>query len=161
MSITLIAAVGANNELGKNNNLIWHIPEDMKFFKENTVGKTLVMGMNTFKSLPNPLPNRKHIVLTHQKVELDKEILIFHNIEELLQYINSIKDEIMVIGGAQIYSQMIEYSDRMLLTRIEQNADADTYFPNFNLNEWDEKLLSQNVYHGITYKRFIYTKRGR
>ena len=92
MNITLIAAVGKNLELGKNNTLIWSIPEDLKFFRDNTIGKTIVMGMNTLKSLPKLLPNRKHVVLTRKNVELDPSIVVVHSIDELLSYIDSLDE---------------------------------------------------------------------
>lgn len=158
MDLTLIAAVGANNELGKDNNLIWHIPEDMNFFKENTIGKPIVMGINTLKSLPKRLPNRKHIVLTHQNIA-DPEIVVFHTIDDLLEYLNFLNSEIMVIGGAQIYKQMIGYANKMLLTKIEQNAEADTFFPTFKREEWKEQVLDENTYNNIPYKHLIYTKK--
>ena len=81
MNITLIAAIGLNYELGKDNDLIWSIPEDLKFFRENTMDKTIVMGMNTLKSLPKLLPNRKHIVLTSRNIELDSNVIVVHSID--------------------------------------------------------------------------------
>ena len=77
--ITLIAAIGKSRELGKNNNLIWSIPEDLKFFRDNTINKTIVMGLNTFYSLPKLLPDRRHIVLSHKEVELDSSVTVFHS----------------------------------------------------------------------------------
>ena len=93
MNITLIAAVGKNLELGKDNTLIWSIPEDLNFFRENTMGKTIVMGMNTLKSLPKLLPNRKHVVITRKNIELDSSIVVVHSIDELLSYIDSLDEE--------------------------------------------------------------------
>ena len=159
MDITLIAAVGKNNELGKNNQLIWHIPGDMKFFKEHTINKPIVMGMNTLKSLPKLLPYRKHIVLTHQEIDLDPQIVVVHNMEDLLTYIEKLNQEVMVIGGSQVYRQMIPYANRMLLTRIEESdQDADAFFPNFDQEEWQEELLSENQYENIKYKHLVYKR---
>ncbi len=159
MDITLIAAIGKNNELGKNNQLIWHIPEDLKFFKENTINKPIVMGMNTLKSLPKLLPYRKHIVLTHQEVDLCHQIIVIHNIEELLTYIEKLNQEVMVIGGSQVYRQLIPYANKMLLTRIEQSdQDADVFFPMFDKDEWQEELLSENQYKNIKYKHLVYKR---
>ena len=157
--ITLIAAIGRNRELGYKNDLIWSIPEDLKFFRDNTIGKYIVMGMNTLNSLPKLLPNRKHIVLTRKDVELDSSILVFHSIEELLQYIESLDEEVMVIGGAQIYSQMIDYADKMLLTEINDEALADVYFPEFFLDEWDRELISRHEYDGIDYGHVLYKRK--
>ena len=159
MNITLIAAVGKNLELGKDNTLIWSIPEDLAFFKENTMGKTIVMGMNTLNSLPRLLPNRRHIVLTHRDIKLDDEIMICHSIDELLNYIDSIDEEVMVIGGAGVYAQMIEYANKMLLTEIESEAEADVYFPEFSMDDWNRLELSNNQYNGIKYSHVLYRRK--
>jgi len=144
--ITLIAAIGENLELGLGNDLIWYIPEDLKFFKDNTIGKPIVMGMNTLKSLPRLLPKREHIVLTRQNIELDSAIKVVHNIEEALAYMEDLDREIMVIGGAQIYSQFIDYADSMLLTEINDSIDADVYFPEFSLTDWERCILSNHKF---------------
>ena len=114
-NITMIAAVGKNLELGKDNDLIWHFKEDMKFFKENTINKPIVMGMKTLESLPHLLPKRTHIVLTRQNKKLDNGIIIVHSVDELLDYIKRYDDEVMIIGGASVYKEMLEYSDKLIL----------------------------------------------
>ena len=159
MNITLIAAIGKNNELGKDNKLLWHIPEDLNFFKANTMNKKIIMGINTLNSLPKLLPGRKHIVLTHRNLELDPKILVFHSITELLEYIKSLNEEVMVIGGGQIYKQMIEYANKLIITKIDETKEADTFFPKINNNEWDRKLLSEHEYKDIKYKHLIYKKK--
>ena len=158
-NITLIAAIGKNRELGYKNNLIWKIPEDLKFFRDNTIGKQIVMGMNTLNSLPKLLPDRKHIVLTRKDIKLDSSILVFHSIKELLQYVESIDEEIMVIGGAQIYSQMIDYADKMLLTEIDDDAIADVYFPEFSISDWDRELISNHNYKDLEYSHVLYKRK--
>ena len=158
-SITLIAAIGKNRELGYKNDLIWSIPEDLKFFRDNTVGKYVVMGMNTLNSLPKLLPNRKHIVLTRKDVKLDDSILVFHSIEELLSYIELLDDEVMIIGGAQIYNQMIKYASKMLLTEIDDSSMADVYFPEFSSDDWDRELLSKHSYSDIDYNHVMYRRK--
>ena len=158
-SITLIAAIGKNRELGYKNDLIWSIPEDLKFFRDNTVGKYIVMGMNTLNSLPRLLPNRKHIVLTRKDVKLDDSILVFHSIEELLSYIELLDDEVMIIGGAQIYNQMIKYASKMLLTEIDDSSMADVYFPEFSSDDWDRELLSKHSYSDIDYNHVMYRRK--
>ena len=157
--LVLIAAVGKNGELGNNNELIWKIPEDMQFFKENTINKHIIMGMNTFKSLPKLLPNRKHIVLTSKNVELNSDVIIFHSKMELLEYISSLDEEVMVIGGAQMYSLLIEEADKMFLTEIESSYKADTYFPSFNKEEWNSKIISEHDYQDIHSKHLVYTRK--
>ena len=157
--ITLIAAIGKNRELGYNNDLIWNIPEDLKFFKDNTMGKYMVMGINTFNSLPGILPGRKHIVLTRKNVDLGDEIFVIHNLDELLQYIDTLSSEVMIIGGASIYRQMIDYADRMLLTEIDSESMADVYFPEFSMEEWDRTLISSHNYNNIEYSHVEYTRK--
>ena len=160
-NITLIAAIGKNRELGKNNDLIWDIPEDLKFFRENTDGKYIVMGLNTFNSLPKLLSNRKHIVLTHRDIELDPSVIIFNSIEELLVFIDGIDEEVMIIGGAMIYSQMIKYANKMLLTEIDDSMDADVYFPKFSLDDWEYELISEHNYDNINYSHVLYKRKCR
>ena len=157
--ITIIAAVGNNLELGYNNDLIWKIPEDLKFFRDNTIGKNIVMGLNTFNSLPKLLPNRKHIVLTRKNIKLDDSVIVIHSIEELLEYIDNNNEEIMIIGGAMIYNEMITYADKMLLTEIDMNANADVYFPEFSLIDWDREIISNHKYEDINYSHVVYTRK--
>ena len=131
-NVSMIAAIGKNNELGKNNNLIWHLPNDLKFFKKTTMGKDIIMGSNTFYSLPKLLPGRKHIVLTSKNID-NAQILVLHNKEELLEYLRTIKKEVMIIGGESIYTQMLEYADKLYLTEIDAiSSEADVYFPTIN-----------------------------
>lgn len=158
-NLTLIAAKGKNNELGKDNQLLWHLKGDMKFFKENTINKPIVMGINTFYSLPKLLTDRKHIVLTHQNIDLGNEVEIFHDKRELLKYLKELKQEVMIIGGASIYSQFIDIADKMLLTEINKSFDADCFFPRFNVEDWNLKELSTNHENGMDYKHLVYTKK--
>ena len=161
-NITLIAAIGKNNELGKNGDLIWRFKEDMKFFKEQTMGKPMAMGYNTFYSLRGgkPLPGRKHIVLTSRELDDDPQITVVRSVEELLKYIEEYGDEVMVIGGAKIYSTMFEYADKMVLTEIDaEDKDADVYFPKFNRDEWNIENIGEQEEKGIKYKHLVYTRK--
>jgi dihydrofolate reductase len=160
-NVTIIAAVGKNRELGKNNDLIWHLPDDLKFFKENTIGKPIVMGLNTLKSLPRKLKDRQYVVLTNQDVELDKDVKLVKSLDELLDYIGSREDEFMIIGGASIYAQMINHADKMLLTEIDAtDKDADCFFPEFNKNDWDSNVLSSHTTpENISYKHLVYKRK--
>lgn len=160
-NITLIAAIGVNRELGYNNDLIWKIPEDLKFFRDNTIGKPIVMGLNTLNSLPKLLPNRKHIVLTHREIALDPSIKIVHSIDELLEYIKSIEEEVMIIGGAAIYNQMIDYASRMILTEINDSSMADVYFPEFSLVDWECEIISEHKYNDLEYRHVLYKRRKK
>ena len=151
MSFSIIAAIGKNNELGKDNNLIWHLPNDLKFFKETTTGKTIIMGRRTFESLPKMLPGRRHIVLSKSD-DFNDEVLVFHNLEDLLKYFEDSKEELFVIGGASIYKSFLDYADKLYLTEIEASCkEADAYFPDFNKEDFDREVLKENSDNGINY----------
>lgn len=155
--INIIAAIGENNELGFKNDLIWDLPEDLKFFKEKTNGKTIVMGRNTFISLGRMLPNRKHIVITHSH-DLPDEVLVFDNLEDVLKYIEDI-DDVFIIGGASIYKQFLEYADNLYLTEIEDSKEADVYFPDFDKNNYNKKILLKKKENGVNYKHVLYERK--
>lgn len=159
-NIAMIAAIGKNLELGKNNNLIWHLKEDMNFFKEQTMHKPIIMGMNTYNSLPKLLPGRKHIVLTRQNPPLPKEVEIIHSIEDLIKYIKEYQKEVMIIGGASLYKQMLKYAKKLILTEIDQeDKAADAYFPNFNKEEWEREIISEHIEQNIQYKHLQYIRK--
>lgn len=158
----MIAAIGKNNELGKNGDLIWKFKEDLNFFKEQTMGKPMVMGYNTFYSLRGgkPLPGRQHIVLTSRDIEPNPQITIIRSVDELLKYIEEYNDEVMIIGGAKFYSTMMEYADKLILTEIDaEDREADVYFPKFNKEEWNIIDLGEHEEENIRYKHCIYTKK--
>ena len=157
-NITMIAAVGRNLELGKDNDLIWHFREDMKFFKEKTMGKPVVMGYKTLESLPKLLPGRLNIVLTSRNLELNPAILVVHSIDELLEKVMDYP-EVMIIGGASVYKQMLPYSDKMYLTEIDAEAEADAYFPSFDHDDWDGEILSEHQEKDVSYKHLVYTRK--
>ena len=157
-NLTLIAAIGNNNELGYQNKLIWHLKGDMKFFKDNTYGKPILMGIKTLYSLPKLLPGREHIVLTHQDIEIEG-VKVFHEKSELLDYIRNLNREVMVIGGASIYQQFIHEADKMLLTEIEATSYADVYFPKIDALEWDVRELKRVKENNIAYTHVEYKRR--
>ncbi len=156
--ISMIAAIGKRRELGKDNQLLWHIPEDLKFFKETTQNKPIVMGKNTYLSLPKLLPQRKHIVLTHQEIK-NKEVMTCHDLNELMAYIERLNQEIMVIGGAKVYEQMLPFTTKIYLTEIEKTFEADTYFPDFPKEEWQIEELCEKEFQDMKYKRLLYTRK--
>lgn len=163
-NVSMIAAIGKNNELGKDNNLIWLIKEDLKFFKEYTWGKQMVMGYNTFYSLRSgkPLPGRKHIILTknHENdIEKNDQIYIVNNLSALLEYIENYKEEIVVIGGSSLYKNMLEYAKKLIITRIDASAVADVYFPEIKEDDWTRKTIYENHEEGFSYKREIYIRK--
>ena len=156
---SIIAAVGKNNELGKDNKLIWHLPNDLKFFKEKTMNKKIIMGSNTFKSLPRLLPHREHIVLS-SKNDYPNEVKVFHNINDLINEYKNLKEEIFIIGGSSLYKEFIDIVGRMYLTEIDAECkSADVYFPLFNKNNWDKEMLASNMDNGISYKHVLYKRK--
>ena len=158
-NITMIAAVGKNLELGKDNELLWRIPEDLQFFKQQTLGKKIVMGKKTLDSLPGLLPKRTHIVLTHQELEQSERLIVFHDITELKEYLQQLREEVMIIGGAQIYQQFIDDADKLVLTEIDGEKEADVYFPSFDKNDWDQEVLCEHQHEDIKYKHLVYTRK--
>lgn len=157
--ISLIAAINKNYVIGKNNKLIWHIPEDLKRFKKITLGKTIVMGRKTFESLPKILPNRRHIVITRNKNYLipDNKVTVVHNIRDILKYKNY-PEEVFIIGGEKVYSQMLPYCIRLYLTEIMSFEDGDAHFPEFNRECYKvieyEKHYDKNIeYDFLTFEK--------
>ena len=160
-NVTMIAAVGKNLELGKDNHLLWHLKGDLKFFREQTMGKPIVMGRKTLESLPRLLPGRKHIVLTRQCSEFPDGILVVHSKEELLDYIQSYQQEVMIIGGASLYHEMLEDAEKLVLTEVDaEDTTADVYFPAFDKSEWNSTLLGGNREEDISYKHLVYTRKS-
>lgn len=159
-NLILIGAIGKNNELGKDNKLIWYIPDDLKFFKEITINHTVVMGYNTFISLPKLLVDRKHIVLTRKNIKLPDEVTVFNNKESVIEYAKSHNEDIFIIGGASIYEQFIDDSDKMYLTEINATDNtADVYFPKFNKKEWNQEILKEKEYNNLTFKHVLYKRK--
>lgn len=137
--LSIIVAVAKNNVIGKDNKLIWHLPEDLKRFKKLTTGHTIIMGRKTFESLGRVLPNRKHIVLTNNsnlKIE-DENVEVIGDIKLLEKYIDS-KEENFIIGGAAIYSLLMPYANKMYITQIDEEFEGDVYFPKIDSKIWQE-----------------------
>lgn len=136
--ISIIAAVASNYAIGKNNGLLCHIPGDLKRFKEITTGHTVVMGRRTLESLPNgPLPNRKNIVLTSMPETIVNDCVAATSIEDALEVIEH-EDEVFVIGGGAVYKQFMSRANKLYITWINNDFEADTFFPEINLDEWKE-----------------------
>jgi dihydrofolate reductase len=154
--ISMISAVAENRIIGNKNTLPWHMPADFKYFKEATTGKTLVMGLNTFNSIGGkPLPGRKHVILSNDPNFVapaspqggPENCVVAHSIEEALKIVNepdptspegSAGQEVMVCGGASIYKQFLPLAQRLYITEIHASPEGDTYFPEVNLQEWNE-----------------------
>ena len=156
---SMIAAIGKNRELGKNGGLIWQLPSDLKFFKEQTTGKKVFMGKRTFESLPRKLPNREHFVLTDEEIDNDGINLVW-NLEEFVNKHLNTDEEIFVIGGGMVYKQMLPYSKRLILTEVNAEClDADTYFPEFNKQDFERKVLGEGSDNGISFEHIEYVRK--
>jgi len=134
--IILIAAVAENNALGKNNDLLWHLPNDFKRFKEITSGHHIIMGRKTFESFPKPLPNRTHVIITRQKDYQYEGCIKVEDIEKAIAACPK-NENIFVIGGGEIYSQSIHLADQLDITRVHQSFEADVFFPFIDPEIWE------------------------
>jgi len=160
-NLSLIAAIGKNNELGIDNQLIWNLPSDLKYFRKVTNGKTIIMGRKCFESLPGFLPNRKHIILTHNKDYLAPGAFIYNNTEAVLKYIKDSNEECFIIGGGDIYKLFLPYSQKLYLTEIDEEEDADVYFPKFDKTLYDKEIIEELNENNIDYKFVVYSRRDK
>ncbi len=160
--LSIIVAIANNNVIGKDNKLIWHLPDDLKRFKSLTTGKTIIMGRKTFESLGRVLPNRKHIVLTRNSdFKVDNAMVeVVNDISEIEEYVNS-QDECFVIGGASIYKELLPYAKKMYITKIDEDFEGDSFFPEFDEKDWKVVDVEMGIfdeqnpynYEYITYER--------
>ncbi len=137
--ITIIAAIAKNNALGKDNNLIWHLPADLKRFKKVTTGHHILMGRNTFESIGKPLPNRTTVIITRNKRYKKEGCKVAYSIEKALDIAKD-DNQVFIIGGAQVYKQTMEknLADRLDITIVHQEFEADVFFPKIDLKIWKE-----------------------
>ena len=160
--LSIIVAKAKNNIIGKENKLIWHLPEDLKHFKELTTGHTIIMGRKTFESLGRALPNRKHVVFSQNpdfKVD-DENVEIVHSMLQIQEYIEN-EEENFVIGGAMIYNLLMPYVTKLYVTQINKDFEGDTFFPKIDENVWKEVSREKGLkneennldYEFITYER--------
>lgn len=154
MNISMIAAVGRNLELGKANDLIWHFKEDMRFFKQTTIGNTVIMGRKTFESLPKPLADRQNIVITNNKNYTAEGADVVFSLDEALEKCKN--ENVFIIGGGKIYGEFLPRASKLYLTEINDTcADADTYFPAFDKALYNREIIA-------SYEKFdhvLYTKK--
>jgi len=143
--LILIAAVGHNHVLGKDNKLLWHLPDDFKHFKESTMGHPMLMGRKTFESLPGVLANRKHLIISRDlnyTIE-NQNCSVIHSIEQGLEACQEFQ-KVFVIGGGQIYAQCIEIATKIILTKVNGDFEADTFFPTIDETVWEQ---TESLYH--------------
>lgn len=142
--ISFLLAMDQNHLIGKNNDLPWHLPADLSYFKKMTMNKSIVMGRKTFESIGKPLPGRDNYVITRRDLDIDN-VTILHSIESFLDLVNEEdQKEWFVIGGAEVYRQLLPYADRLYITEIHKEFAGDTYFPTFRSEEWEERSREKN-----------------
>ncbi|WP_244915939.1 dihydrofolate reductase [Maribacter polysiphoniae] len=144
-NITMIAAVGENNALGKDNDLLWHLPDDFKRFKQLTTGHFIIMGRKTFESFPKPLPNRTHIIITRDKnyTVVHEDCIVAHSLEDAIKLTDG-DDHPFIIGGGEIYRQGEQFAQQLEITKVHSHFDADTFFPEIDETIWQ---LTSSVHH--------------
>ena len=134
MSLSLIVAMTKNRVIGKDNQMPWHLPADLAWFRQNTTGKPVIMGRKTFESIGRPLPKRTNIVLSRQPFEYDG-VIWKDSLESAVDFVRG-SEEIMLIGGGQLFNEYLSQADRLYLTEIQTELDGDTFFPSINWDEW-------------------------
>lgn len=139
----MVAAIAENNALGKDNDLLWHLPDDFKRFKQITSGHYIIMGRKTFESFPKPLPNRTHVIITRQKNYNPEGCIVVDSMEKAIEVCPKHED-IFIIGGGEIYNLGMDFADSIELTLVHENFEADTFFPEIDKNKW--QLISEE-YH--------------
>ena len=162
-TITIIVAAAENDAIGKNNDLIWSLPDDLKRFKRLTSGHCIIMGRKTFDSFPGLLPNRKHIVISKKSYSyFPDEVIVVNDFKDAVKATNEDENP-YVIGGGQIYNLAMKYCDIIELTRVHEKFEADTFFPKINKNEW--KLINEEKHekderhkYSFTYKTYLKIK---
>lgn len=137
-----MVAMAENGVIGNNNKLPWHLPEDLKYFKQTTLGKPVVMGRKTFDSIGKPLPGRLNIVVSRNKqLSLPEGVLLADSVEQAISLAKTKQpkaEEIIIMGGEQIYQQAFNFADKLYLTKVHSNVDGDAYFKGFNENQWQQ-----------------------
>ena len=163
--LSLIVAIAENDVIGGDNKLLWHLSEDLKRFKQITLNKTIIMGRKTFESLPGVLPNRKHIILTRDKnYSVDNvNVEVIHSTDEIINKYKNSSVEVFIIGGGEIYKEMLPYADKLYLTEVFKDFEGDTSFPQVDENIWAVDYSSDiltNAKDGIEYKFINYIRKA-
>ncbi|MBQ2660865.1 dihydrofolate reductase [Candidatus Saccharibacteria bacterium] len=155
--ISIIAAIGKNRELGKDNQLIFHIKEDMKFFRETTTGHKILMGRKTWESLPHKLPNRENIVISRH--EIPGADLSTSNIDDFIAKYQDSEEEIFVIGGGMLHSAFLPYASQLYLTEVDASEPtADAFFPDFDKSKYSKEIIKKGSENGLNYSIVKYIK---
>lgn len=158
--ISLMVAHDPNRVIGLNNDLPWHIPEDLQYFKKTTMEKAMVMGRKTYESIGRPLPGRLSIVVTRDKsYQAVEGVVVVHDLDEAIARAKEYADEVMVIGGAEIFKLTMECADRLYITEIHEQFEGDTFFPSYE-NGW-KRVSATDVMTsktGVTFSYYVYDK---
>jgi dihydrofolate reductase len=142
--LTIIVAAAENNAIGKDNKLIWHLSDDLKRFKNLTNNHHIIMGRKTFESFPKPLPNRTHVVITRQhNYQVPEGVIVVNSLEKAIEIAKN-DSQPFIIGGGEIYKQAMPLVDKMEITRVHENFEADTFFPEIDDTNWK---VTQNIFH--------------
>ena len=157
--ISIIVAVAENDAIGKDNQLLWHLPADMKIFKEKTTGHCIITGRKNYESIPEkfrPLPNRTNIIITRQENYAAPGAIVVSSLQQAIEQAKATGDsEIFIIGGGEIYSQSLSIVDKIYLTKVHQSFDADTFFPNLNMNEWE--IITSTEFQADEKNKYAFT----
>ena len=159
--IIIIAAASENNALGKDNHLVWHLPDDFKRFKSLTSGHYIIMGRKTFESFPKPLPNRTHVVITRNKKYKKEGIIVVSSLEKAIEVTEN-EAQVYIIGGGEIYRESMEIADKIELTRVHTQVEADTFFPEIDHTKWQlvaEEYHPKDDKHVFDFTYLTYLKR--
>ncbi len=155
--ISIIAAIGKNRELGLKNGLVFHIKEDMKFFKETTTGHPILMGKKTLESIGRPLPNRKNYVAAFSGEGLPEGVTPVNDLHAFLKEHQDDSEELFICGGATIYRESLPYAKHLYLTEIDASAEADVYFPEFDKKKYTKKIIKKGSENDLNYVFAKYT----
>lgn len=142
--VTIVVAMGKNHGIGKENQLLWHLPKDLKHFKELTSGHPIIMGRKTYESIGKPLPNRTNIVISRKQDWFQEGILIVGSIKEAVKFAQKIDENVFIIGGGNIYEQTLDFTDRIEVTMVDATLEADTFFPKIDENIW---IKTDEIHH--------------
>lgn len=159
--ITMIAAAAENNALGKDNDLVWHLPDDFKRFKKLTTGHHIIMGRKTFESFPKPLPNRTHVVITRQEDYNPKGAIVVHSIKDALDIAKN-DENAFIIGGGEIYKLGIDHATHIELTRVHGEFEADAFFPEIDEAKWQllkDEFHPKDERHDYAFTYLTYARR--
>jgi dihydrofolate reductase len=159
MTVTIVVAISENHVIGKDNKLLWYLPNDLKHFKDITTGHTVIMGRKTYDSVGKPLPKRRNIIITRQAITIEG-CEVVNSIDVALALCKN-EDEVFIVGGAEIYKQALHLTDRIYLTIVHKEFDGDSFFPEISIQEWKEVYREDHQpdeknslpYSFITYER--------